>query len=298
MRTQVWWRWVVWGLCLGMALPAAAEPAREGHICFAISAMISPQRTFSAYRDLLDYLGERLGRRVELKQRRTYQEVNDLFAAGEVDCGLLCTGAYIHGDQHLRSGVVAVPVVGGQQSYRSYLIVAKESPYRSLDDLRNKVFAFTDDLSNTGTLYPHYLLAKRGAAADTFFAYTFYTHSHDKSVQAVARGIADGAAVDSLVYDSLVSLGDATAAATRVIQRSPPFGIPPVVVSPRVAPQLRARLRDILLTLHEEPRGKAILAALQIDRFAPPTPGLYASVEEMEAFVAGRTAALRTAMGP
>ncbi|RMF81253.1 MAG: hypothetical protein D6739_09435, partial [Nitrospirae bacterium] len=197
----------------GAAAGAGVSSAERG-LCFAISAMVSPARTFSDYAAFVRLLGRRLGQPVELKQRKTYEQVNELLRTGNADCGLVCTGAFVHADRHFKETVVAVPVIHGEVTYHSYIIVRKERPYRRFEDLRGKVFAFTDELSNTGALYPTYLLAKRGQVPDEYFSYTFFTHSHDKSVEAVARGLADGAAVDSLVYDALVASGDPNALAT------------------------------------------------------------------------------------
>ena len=45
----------------------------------AVAAMISPKETLSYYRELLDYIGRKLGRDIILIQRRTYGEINELF---------------------------------------------------------------------------------------------------------------------------------------------------------------------------------------------------------------------------
>jgi len=281
---------VVAGALLFALLPGAAV-ADEGvagtahGLCFAISAMVSPARTFTDYQAFVQLLAKRLGQPVELKQRKTYEEVNELLRTGNADCGLVCTGAFIHADRHFKETVVAVPVMGGKETYHSYVIVRKGQPYTSFEQLKGHIFAFTDELSNSGALYPHYLLAKRGETPETYFSYTFFTHSHDKSVEAVARGLADGAAVDSLVYDALLAAGDPNVATTRVVHRSPPFGIPPVVVSPKLPPDHRERIAQALLTFAEDSEGKAALARLGIDRFVRPPAGLYDSVRDMEAFV-------------
>jgi len=287
-------RWAVTVFLAGVLVAASpggrvagggAAGGAERGLCFAISAMVSPARTFTDYRAFVRLFAKRLGKPVELKQRKTYEEVNELLRTGNADCGLVCTGAFIHADRHFKETVVAVPVMHGKETYRAYVIVRKDRPYTRFEDLKGKVFAFTDELSNTGALYPTYVLAKRGETPDDYFSYTFFTHSHDKSVEAVARGLADGAAVDSLVYDALVAAGDPNAATTRVIQHSPPFGIPPVVVSPKLPPDHREEIAHALLTFADDAEGKAALARLGIDRFARPPAHLYDSVRDMETFV-------------
>jgi hypothetical protein len=41
--------------------------------------MISPKETFVYYRQILDYIGTNLGKNVQLVQRKTYGEINELF---------------------------------------------------------------------------------------------------------------------------------------------------------------------------------------------------------------------------
>jgi phosphonate transport system substrate-binding protein len=120
---------------------------------------------------------------------------------------------------------------------------------------------------------------------ETFFGRTFFTYSHDAAIQSVANGLADGAAVDSLIYIHLIQREPDLANRLRVIHASPPFGIPPVVVSPNIRPQLRAELQAIFLSMHENPAGQAALAKLDIDRFTVLESSDYDSARELENFL-------------
>lgn len=62
---------------------------------FSVAAMQSPQDTFAAYSRLLERLEPKLEVDIEFVQRRTYQEVNELLAAGQLDAALVCTGGYV-----------------------------------------------------------------------------------------------------------------------------------------------------------------------------------------------------------
>ena len=68
--------------------------------------------------------------------------------------------------------------------------------------------------------------------AEQFFLEHVQTGSHDRSVLAVARGYVDGAAVHSLVLDPMP---EETRRAVRVVQKSPPYGVAPVVTAPGLA---------------------------------------------------------------
>lgn len=258
--------------------PAGVLKPGIGVLRFSVAAMQSPQDTFAAYSRLFERLEPKLEVEIELVQRRTYHEVNALLATGQLDAALVCTGGYV--DLARRSPgaveIIAVPVVHGRTTYQSYVIVPSASPARELAELRGKRFAFTDDLSLSGFGYPAHLLRKMGAEPGTFFGSVTFTHSHDRSIEAVAKAVVDGAAVDSLVYDALVRSSPEIGAATRVIHRSPPYGVAPVVVSTRIDPRRRAAIRDALLQLHEDPEARAALRRVGFERFSAPDPAQYA----------------------
>jgi len=71
----------------------------------------------------------------------------------------------------------------------------------------------------------------------------------------------------------------------RVIHTSPPFGIPPVVVSPNLRPQTRAQLEAILLNMHKDVEGRTALQALDYDMFVNVQPEDYLTAEEIESQV-------------
>lgn len=264
---------------------ALAQPRRELPLRVAIASILSPAKNLESYHDLLAYLERRLERPVELVQRMTYAEVNDLMRTRQIDLAFVCTLAYIEGKREFGMELLVAPQIRDQTVYYSYLIVPKESPVRSLMDLRGKAFAFSDPLSNTGRLAPTYQLSLMGATPDAFFSRYVFTYSHDNSIVAVADQLVDGAAVDSLVYDFLTAKEPDLIAKTRIIARWGPYGIPPVVVHPGLAPSLKERLRTVFLDMHRELEGRWILNDLGIERFVPIQDEAYDSVRRMVAKV-------------
>jgi phosphonate transport system substrate-binding protein len=233
--------------------------------------MVSPKETFVHYRELFEYIGRKTGRPVELIQRKTYLEINQLLGRGEIDLAFICSGPYAGGQEKYGFQALAVPQVQGGHTYRSYLIVNQEKPYRQLQDLRGRVFAFTDPHSNTGRLAPTYWLHRMGEKPESFFSKVLYTYSHDNSILAVSRGLVDGAAVDSLIWEYFQHTNPELTRSTRIIQKSEPYAIPPIVASRQFPPEKREQIRHILLTLHLGTEGRHILQGLMIDRFiAPP----------------------------
>jgi phosphonate transport system substrate-binding protein len=258
-------------------------PEETKRLRVAVAAMISPKETLAYYRELLAYLGHRVGYEVQLVQRRTYSEVNELFPKRQVDLAFICTGPYALGKQLYGFEALATPIVRGQPFYQSYLLVNKDSPFQHLEDLRGHRFAFTDPDSNTGTLVPRWWLAAMGARPESFFGSITYTYSHDNSILAVARNLVDGAAVDGHQWEYFQRRNPVYTSQTRVIRKSDPFGSPPLVASIYLDAELKAAIRRELLAMHEDPDGRRILGELMIDRFEVPQEDWYRTVRRMVA---------------
>lgn len=252
----------------------------------AVAAMISPETTRAYYEDLLRLIASRLGRRAVFVQRRTYAEVNALVKHREVDVAFVCSGPYTEGHDEFGMEIIAVPVVHGEKVYHSYIIVRHDSAFATFRALKGQKFAFVDKGSNTGYLVPAYMLAKQGEKPETYFREFFFTHSHDNSIKAVADGQADGAAVDSLIWEFFNTINPALTERTKIIEKSPPYGIPPVVVHPRLNVELKKQLRQVLLSLHKDREAAALLAKIQIDRFAEGNDAMYGTVRDMSRWLA------------
>jgi phosphonate transport system substrate-binding protein len=259
-------------------------PRHTDKLRIAVGAIISPAESLTFYEDIFDYLGEKLGRGVEMVQRKTYAEVNFLMKEGRIDAAFVCSRPYVEGHRDFGMELLCVPVCFGKTEYYSYFIVHKDSSIQKLEDLRGKVFAFSDPLSNTGMLVPSYTLAKMGETPESFFRRYIFTYSHDNSIRSVAEKFVDGAAVDSLIWEYLNAKGREWPAQTRIIYRSEPCGIPPVVVSPRIGHERKEKLRSAFLNMHNDPRGQEILKRVLIDRFTVIEDSAYDSIRQMEVF--------------
>lgn len=252
-------------------------------IDFAIGAIISPAATFKYYKDLIAFMEESTGEPVNLVQRETYGKIDNLLIQGKVDAAIICTGPYtkIKNFVHL----IAIPQINKRTFYQSLIIVKKNTTYKTIFDLKNRSFAFTDTLSNTGKLYPTYLLAEKNIKPSEFFSKIVYTKSHDNSIRAVSLGLIDGAAVHSLVFDLFKSKYPEGAENIKVISKSPFFAVPPVVVSNKISKEKESLIKNFFLNLHKSKEGKKILKQIRVDKFVTANEKMYSNIEKMQKVV-------------
>lgn len=240
----------------------------------AVAAIISPRETYSYYNDLFRYISVKIDRPIVFEQRKTYSEVNNMLLNQSVDIAFICTGAYIRNKSYCN--ILVVPVCKGITYYQGYIITNKSSSIGNFDKLKGKTFAFTDPLSNTGKLFPEIKVKKNyNLKTEEFFSKVIYTNAHDISIELVSKNIVDGASVNSLIFDYFEAFNPEKIKNIKIIDKSGYFGIPPIVTSKGIDPDLRKKLEELFLKVHKDPEGAVILKKLMIDRFVLSGDTLY-----------------------
>ena len=227
------------------------------------------------------YLSKKMGQPVKFVQRRSYREIMDMLESGNLDFAWICGFPYVQKRDPEFIKLLSVPVYKGNPLYHSFIIVHKDSPYQSLDDLKDKTFAYSDPESNSGYLYPQYLLTQQGTSKESFFRQTFFTYNHAETVDAVAEQFADGGAVDSYIWEYLKEFRPEIADKTRVINQSPAFGFPPLVSRRGVDLEMIWHMKRAIKGMNDDPNGQKFLKGLKLDGFGESPPSLFDNIREM-----------------
>jgi len=249
----------------------------------AIATVISPRESFVYYKELFDYISERLNLKVEFKQRMTYQEVNQLLAENQVDIAFICSGAYVVGAESVE--LLVVPVHNNLPYYQGYVITQQNSGIIRFEDFRGKSFTYSDPLCFTGKLFIDGKLKGMGTSSDEFFSQVLYSSSHDISIQMVSRNLVDGASVNGLIFDYLSQFQPEAIQNIRLIEKSNYFGIPPIVNSRGLDRSLRSEIQELFLDMHLHEQGRQIMYQLQVDRFILAGDTLYDGIRQARKFL-------------
>lgn len=274
-----WLGWVA--LSAFLCLQAGSLAAADAPVRIALTAAaIRDELPF--YDRWAAYLGRKLGRQVEFIQRRSYRDVIEMLRTGELDFSWVCSYSFVQAWDADLVDLVATPVFRGQPLYRSYIIVHSDKPATGLMDLEGTSFAYTDPDSNTGYIVPRVMLREAGRSPDRFFRTTFFTWDHGQAVEAVAEKVADGAAVDSYVWEYMASQRPRLAERTRIIQRSDEFGFPPMVARRGIDPGLRALFSEALLNMASDTEGRRLLGEMMLDGFITLPASHYDTVRALQ----------------
>ncbi len=258
------------------AAPTHTETAAPLRIAFA--SVISPKETRQSYQIIVNYIAQQRHRPAVLLQRRTYEELNKLMSNGDADIAFFSTGAYSAYQGKTPIELLALVQTNGSVFYNTYLITATDSDITDFSQLRGRVFAFTDPLSYSGRQAIDFLLLDRHTSAEMYFSRSFYTYNHDKSIWAVANRLADGASIDSQIYDFVKQTNPQLCGKVRIFAVLPEAPTGPVVIRQDLPAEEKEELRQIFYTMDQDPALQKAMQRALIDKFVPPDPALYAEL--------------------
>ena len=231
-----------------------------------------------------EYLSRRLESPVVFTARDEYQPILDLLFGGQLDAAWICGYPFVRQQQQLR--LLAVPIYHGRPTYQSYLIRASGSPIQGWADVRGKVFAYSDRLSNSGWLVAQGQLAAAGISAGDLKR-AFFAHGHRNVAEAVAAHLADAGSIDGYVWETMRQQKLAAALQTEVVWRSSPHGFPPIVAPVGSGhPQLGA-LQRLLQSMPNDEAGRALLKSLNLDGFIAGSVSMFDSIRALARSVPG-----------
>ncbi|MBI5418391.1 phosphate/phosphite/phosphonate ABC transporter substrate-binding protein [Candidatus Poribacteria bacterium] len=258
-------------------------------LTLALGSMTTPKQAYGYYNELVEYIENKLRIDIKIIDNSNYSEINNLLMNESVDIAFVCGGTYVDGHDKFGLELLVAPLVQGKIKHYSYIIVNKNSKISKLEDFKQKTFAFTDLLSNSGRMAIIYMLNKElNETPNSFFKEYIFSGSHDDSIAMVASGIVDGASVDSLIWEYLNNYNPKDTPMTKIIKISSPYGIPPVVIKPHFDNELKQKIKQIFLNMHEDSEAQKILRKMMIEKFIAAEDSNYDDIREINKWIQER----------
>ncbi|GIO27132.1 phosphate/phosphite/phosphonate ABC transporter substrate-binding protein [Ornithinibacillus bavariensis] len=159
---------------------------------------------------LADRLGEELGIKVKSQVMTDYNALVEAMGANQVHIGFIPAFGYVLAKEQYDVEVILKSIRYGSGTYKAQYLVRADSGINSLEDLKGKIWAYADQGSTSGYLFPanqlmeKFDLASAAELESDFFGGTTSTGGHDNAAIAVYEGDADVATTFDDVRTELV----------------------------------------------------------------------------------------------
>ena len=226
-----------------------------------------------AYRQVGQYLEDKLGCQVVVTVYPSYQEVIVDIANEKLDLAILSPLVHVCASEACELTVLGHGVYGvsGDFAYRSTIFVRADSSINSLEDLEDKSIAFVDQLSASGFIVPKVALMKESIIEiEEVFA-----GNHVDAFRSLLNEDVDACATLNTIMEDEPTLGQ-HAADIKVLWTSE-FVIPSdaFVATAKVSPQLQEKITTLLLQYGQAQREGSSKSNPIFSDFVPEDEKLY-----------------------
>jgi phosphonate transport system substrate-binding protein len=176
----------------------------------------------------------------------------------------------------------------GSPGYWSFLITHKDSPYNSIEDVKKHAksiaLGFGDSNSTSGFLVPsYYAMALHGMDPKSSFK-VMRQANHEANLMAVANKQVDVATNNNESFEKFERRNPDKAKEIKVIWKSPLIPSDPMIWRKDLDPQLKARIRDFMVSYGRDEREKAALHKIGISGFKASDNNQLLPIRQLELF--------------
>lgn len=196
------------------------------------------------YQPFIRYLNENTPYQFEMKLSNFYHDTIERMGQGETPIASCGPIPYIKAREQYK----VIPILrtlnkDGNPYYRGTMITRKDSSIRNLQALKGGSFAFGDEWSTAGHIFPRYHLLKAGIDLRDLKQYGFY-RNHDFVVEAVLDREFDAGAVKDIIAQKYQGKG------LRLIYITEPIPTVPIFVRADVSKGMVQSVKGALLKLN------------------------------------------------
>lgn len=263
---------------LGVQTLSANQQDWPKEVTFGVIPVAGTTSVKDTFGSLATYLENTLGVKVKLQSSGDYAGIIAAMQHKHVDIAYFGPKSYV--EAALRAGAEAVATEvdaeSGQPGYYGMIITQKDSGLKTLEDIKNKKWAFTDSNSTSGTLVPSVMFSKKGIDPQNYFSKVLYSGGHEASILSVKGGKVDAASTNNLDFNR--GLGKHWEESDfNVIWKSELIPGSPMTVRKDLPLSFKMAVKGAFLSL----KDKAILDQMKIAGYVPGDDAFYDPIRDL-----------------
>lgn len=282
-------RTLVAGLAALTVATASAQELKE--INFGIISTESSQNLRSDWQPILDAMAKKTGMKVNAFFASDYAGIIEGMRFNKVHVAWFGNKSAMEAVDRAEGEVFAQMVnADGTQGYYSHLIVHKDSPLKSMEDVlkhsRNLSFGNGDPNSTSGFLVPGYYVFAQNKVDPKAAFKVVRSANHETNALAVANKLVDVATNNSENLTKMQERHPEKFAQVRVVWTSPLIPLDPLVMRKDLPAATRQKVKDFLFTYGtgSQQEKDQLMKLSKLSGFKPSTNAQLVPIRQLELF--------------
>lgn len=226
---------------------AFAQDIRMGAV-----AMDAPIEMIKRMTPLAHYLSRQTGYNIRFRPSPNIETAVRDLGNNTVQISYMTPMAYVMAREQYQAVPLVTPLTHGKSTFNLLVVVQRDSPYKKLEDLKGKRFAFGDPKAY---LQPAVLFDAGMRKQD--FSEVAYLKHYDNIAKAVLLNDFDGGIMKDTVYEKFAAQG------LRVVHTSPPLASYIFAANGKLNTIVLEKLKRALLSLNNAtPEAQSVLRTL------------------------------------
>ena len=236
-------------------------------LVFSYTPVEDPAVYENVFADFMEYLAKVTGKRIRWFPAESYAAQVEAMRSGRLHIAGVATGPTAFAVN--LAGfipIVAMQRADGTVGYTLQLITHRDSPVRTVTDLKGRRVAHVAPSSNSGDIAPRALFKALGVEPDKDYK-VLYSGKHDNSIMGVVNKDYDAAPVASTVVERMQARGMFKPGTLRVVYESTPFPRTAFGVAHNLAPELQEKIKQAFVSFDFK-KSKLATEFKDVERFA------------------------------
>lgn len=255
----------------------------NGRTVKLLKVAVLPQQSKSIqrknYQPIIEHIYEHSGIPTKLFIPDSYEDLLALFVNKKVDMALFGGVTYIQA--HLKANALPLVMRDIDGRFKSVVLIAKNNPAKSLNDLEGVSFAYGSRLSTSGHLMPRHFFEQKKIISETFFKNIRYSGAHDRTAIWVRDGKVDAGVLNAGIVNEMFRDGRLTKDKVKVLWESPPYADYVWAIQPDINTEQRIRLRNTFLHMNQDEEDLKILKKMGANYYIPASHKDFSSLEKI-----------------
>ena len=230
---------------------------------YGVQAVETQAAATSRYKAFGEYVKKKLGVELELFLSAEYAGVIQAIGAKQLEVMDMGAAGYAAAWLETKGGVepLAVPTNNdGTIGYYAVAFVRTDSPYKTLNDLKGKTWAWVEPNSSSGYIFPLVGFRAMGLEPEKHFGKVVFSGGHEQSIIGVLDKAYDGAITWTNDIEKhtrgglhmMLSRGVLKKEDIRIIWVSELIPNPVIAIRSDLPPQMKADIKSMFLNLHRD----------------------------------------------